>query len=80
MMQVILHLASSNVLKYYDGSAWQTTTSDTDVKTKVSSNDTVGFLNGKLVAGSNISSQKLLMEEMKLCHCGYQVRQQYTFQ
>ncbi len=47
---------SSNVLKYYDGSAWQTITSDTDVKTKVSSNDTTaGFLNGKLVAGSNIT-------------------------
>jgi hypothetical protein len=47
---------SSNVLKYYDGSAWQTITADTDVKTKVSSNDTTaGFLNGKLVAGSNIT-------------------------
>ena len=47
---------SSNVLKYYDGSAWQTITADTDVKTKVSSNDTTaGFLNGKLVAGTNIT-------------------------
>ena len=47
---------SSNTLKYYDGSAWQTITSDTDVKTKVSANDTTaGFLNGKLVAGSNIT-------------------------
>ncbi len=47
---------SSNVLKYYDGSAWQTITADTDVKTKVSSNDTTaGFLNGKLVAGSNVT-------------------------
>ena len=47
---------SSNVLKYYDGSAWQTITADTDVKTKVSSNDTTaGFLNGKLVAGTNVT-------------------------
>ena len=47
---------SSNVLKYYDGSSWQTITADTDVKTKVSSNDTTaGFLNGKLVAGDNVT-------------------------
>jgi len=47
---------SSNVLKYYDGSAWHTITADTDVKTKVSSNDTTaGFLNGKLVAGTNVT-------------------------
>jgi len=47
---------TSNVLKYYDGSAWQTITADTDVKTKVSSNDTTaGFLNGKLVAGTNVT-------------------------
>ena len=47
---------SSNVLKYYDGSAWQTITADTDVKTKVSANDTTaGFLNGKLVGGTNVT-------------------------
>jgi hypothetical protein len=47
---------SSNTLKYYDGSAWQTITADTDVKTKVSVNDTTaGFLNGKLVAGTNVT-------------------------
>ena len=47
---------SSNTLKYYDGSAWQNITADTDVKTKVSSNDTTaGFLNGKLVAGDNVT-------------------------
>ena len=47
---------TSKCFKIYDGSAWQTITADTDVKTKVSSNDsTAGFLNGKLVAGSNIS-------------------------
>ena len=47
---------TSNTLKYYDGSGWQTITADTDVKTKVSSNDTTaGFLNGKLVAGTNVT-------------------------
>ena len=47
---------TSNNLKYCDGSAWQTITADTDVKTKVSSNDTTaGFLNGKLVAGTNVT-------------------------
>tara|TARA_R100000231_G_C5329877_1_gene166059 strand:+ start:3471 stop:4982 length:1512 start_codon:yes stop_codon:yes gene_type:complete len=47
---------SSSVLKYYDGSSWQTITADTDVKTKVSSNDTTaGFLNGKLVAGTAVT-------------------------
>ena len=47
---------STNQLKFYNGSSWQAITADTDVKTKVSSNDTTaGFLNGKLVAGSNIS-------------------------
>ena len=47
---------TSNLLKFYDGSAWQTITADTDVKTKVSANDTTaGFLNGKLVAGSNVT-------------------------
>jgi len=48
--------SSSGNLKYYDGAAWQQITADTDVKTKVSSNDTTaGFLNGKLVAGSNVT-------------------------
>ena len=47
---------STNQLKFYNGSSWQAITSDTNDKTKVSSNDTTaGFLNGKLVAGSNIS-------------------------
>lgn len=47
---------TDNVLKAYDGSTWQNITFDTDVKTKVSSNDTTaGFLNGKLVAGTNIT-------------------------
>jgi len=48
--------SSTNQLKFYDGSSWNAITSDTDVKTKVSSNDTTaGFLNGKLVAGSNVT-------------------------
>jgi len=47
---------SSNVLKYYNGSSWQTITADTDVKTLVSANDTTaGYLNGKLVAGDNVT-------------------------
>ena len=47
---------TSNELKHYNGSAWVVIQSDTDVKTKVSSNDTTaGFLNGKLVAGSNVT-------------------------
>jgi len=47
---------TSNELKFYNGSSWSVIQADTDVKTKVSSNDTTaGFLNGKLVAGSNIS-------------------------
>ena len=47
---------TSSVLKVYNGSAWVTIQADTDVKVSVSSNDTTpGFLNGKLVAGTNIT-------------------------
>lgn len=47
---------TSNELKHYNGSAWSVIQADTDVKTKVSANDTTaGFLNGKLVAGSNVT-------------------------
>ena len=47
---------TSNELKFYDGSSWSVIQADTDVKTKVSSNDTTaGFLNGKLVAGTGVS-------------------------
>ena len=47
---------SSNQLKVYSGSSWLAITSNTDENAKVSSNDTTaGFLNGKLVAGSNIT-------------------------
>ena len=47
---------TSSVLKVYNGSAWVIIQADTDVKVSVSSNDTTpGFLNGKLVAGTNIT-------------------------
>jgi hypothetical protein len=52
----LFYNSTDNGLKYYNGTAWQQITSDTDVKTLVSANDTTaGFLNGKLVAGSNIT-------------------------
>jgi len=47
---------SANSLNYYNGSSWAAITTDTDVKTLVSSNDTTaGYLNGKLVAGDNVT-------------------------
>jgi len=47
---------SLNVLKYYNGSSWQSIGANTDETSKVSSNDTTaGYLNGKLVAGTNIT-------------------------
>ena len=47
---------TSNQMKFYNGSSWAAISSDTDVKTGVSSNDTTaGDLNGKLVAGSNVT-------------------------
>ena len=47
---------SSNVLKYYTGSAWQTITADTDVKAGVSSNDTTpDYLLNKFTAGTAIT-------------------------
>jgi len=48
--------SSSNTLKYYNGSAWVGIVADTDVKVLVSANDTTaGYLNGKLVAGTNVT-------------------------
>ena len=48
--------SSAGNLRVYSGSAWVVISSDTDVKTLVSSNDTTaGYLNGKLVAGTGIS-------------------------
>ncbi len=47
---------SANTLNYYNGSSWGAITTDTDVKTLVSSNDsTAGYLNGKLVAGTAVT-------------------------
>ena len=52
----LFYSTTSNQLKYYNGSAWVAIVADTDVKVSVSSNDTTpGFLNGKLVAGTNVS-------------------------
>jgi len=46
---------ANNILKYYTGSAFVDTSATTN-KTQVSTNDTTaGFLNGKLVAGTNIT-------------------------
>jgi len=52
----LVYNSSDNQVKYYNGSAWVAISADTDVKTLVSSNDTTaGYLNGKLVAGSNVT-------------------------
>jgi hypothetical protein len=52
----LFYNTTSNVMKFYNGSAWVAISADTDSLVKVSSNDTTaGFLNGKLVAGSNVS-------------------------
>jgi hypothetical protein len=52
----LFYNSTSNVLKFYNGSAWVAISADTDALVKVSSNDTTaGFLNGKLVAGTAIT-------------------------
>ena len=52
----LFYNSTSNVLKFYNGSAWVAISADTDSLVKVSSNDTTaGYLNGKLVAGTGIS-------------------------
>ena len=52
----LFYNSTDNVLKYYNGSAWVNVETGDDVKSKVSSNDTTaGFLNGKLVASTNIT-------------------------
>jgi len=52
----LVYNTSSNALKYYNGSAWSSVGVNTDETSKVSSNDTTaGFLNGKLVAGTNVT-------------------------
>lgn len=51
----LFYNTTSNNLKFYNGSAW-TSLDVADEKSKVSSNDTTaGFLNGKLVASTNIT-------------------------
>lgn len=52
----LFYNSTDNVLRFYDGSAWVTVDAGNDIKSKVSSNDTTaGFLNGKLVASTNIT-------------------------
>lgn len=52
----LVYNTSSNALKYYNGSAWSSVGVNTDETSKVSSNDTTaGYLNGKLVAGTNVT-------------------------
>ena len=52
----LFYNTDDNQMKFYDGSNWVALSADTDVKTKVSANDTTaGYLNGKLTAGANIS-------------------------
>jgi hypothetical protein len=52
----LFYNTTSNVVKFYNGSAWVAISADTDSLVKVSSNDTTaGFLNGKLVAGEAIT-------------------------
>ena len=52
----LFYNTNSNVVKFYNGSAWVAIAADTDALVKISSNDTTaGFLNGKLVAGTAIT-------------------------
>ena len=52
----LFYNTTSNVVKFYNGSAWVAISADTDSLVKVSSNDTTaGFLNGKLVAWTAIT-------------------------
>jgi len=52
----LFYNTSTNVMKFYNGSAWVAIAADTDVKVAVSANDTTpNFLLSKLTAGTNIS-------------------------
>ena len=52
----LVYNSTSNVVKYYNGSAWVEIAANTDVKVSVSSNDTTpNFLLSKFTAGSGIS-------------------------
>ncbi len=51
---------TANALKYYDGSAWNAITSNTDVKVSVTASDTTpGYLGTKIAAGTGISLSTL---------------------
>ena len=52
----LVYNSTDNQLKFYNGTSWNAVATGADVKAGVSANDTSpGFLNGKLVAGSNIT-------------------------
>ena len=52
----LFYNTSTNVMKFYNGSAWVAISADTDVKVAVSANDTTpNYLLSKLTAGTNIS-------------------------
>lgn len=52
----LVYNETDNQLKFYNGTSWNAVATGADVKAGVSANDTSpGFLNGKLVAGSNIT-------------------------
>lgn len=52
----LVYNETDNQLKFYNGTNWNAVATGADVKAGVSANDTSpGFLNGKLVAGSNIT-------------------------
>ena len=52
----LVYNSTDNQLKFYNGTSWNAVATGADVKAGVSSNDTSpGYLNGKLVAGSNIT-------------------------
>lgn len=52
----LVYNETDNQLKFYNGTNWNAVATGADVKAGVSANDTSpGYLNGKLVAGSNIT-------------------------
>jgi len=52
----LFYNSNSNVLKFYNGSAWVTISADTDKLVAVSANDTTpNYLLSKFTAGANIS-------------------------
>ena len=56
----LVYNSTSNTLKFYDGSSWNTIAADTDVKAGVSSGDsTPDYLLDKFAAGTNITLTKI---------------------